>query len=266
MKTKSGTKIGEPFGIGVYIHWSFWLLLGYFALKYLATGGILGALNGVALVIGVFGCVVLHELGHSLTARYFGIGTRDITLYPIGGVAALERMPRNPKQEMLIAIAGPLVNVVIAAVLGFLLASGFQDRLLPTLLYTNIALVAFNLIPAFPMDGGRVFRAGLSLIMPRVRATNIAANTGKVVAILMALVGIFSNPMLIFIGIFIFIAAGSEQRMVIEEEEFSGMYATPTSPPPPFPFRFSEAEPEREIIDPQILPPERFERHGAMRF
>ena len=261
MKAKSGTKIGEPFGIGVYIHWSFWLLVGYIALKYAGLGGIGGMLNGVAFIFGVFGCVVLHELGHSLAARRYGIGTRDITLYPIGGVASLESMPRKPVQELVIALAGPAVNVVIAVVLGLLLSLGIQDRLLVNLFYTNIALVLFNLLPAFPMDGGRVLRAGLSMLMPRERATSVAATTGKVFAVIMGLVGLFSNPMLVLIAVFVWMAASAEQRVVRAEAAYESMFGFsqppppgPSAPPPPMPKR-PVYNGEREVVEPEVLPP-----------
>ena len=121
MSAKKGYKLAEPFGIGLYIHWSFWVLVVYLGLNYFGRGGVGAMFDGLTMVAGVFGCVVLHELGHSLAARFFGIGTRDITLYPIGGVAALDRMPRKPLQEIIIALAGPAVNLVILIMLMHLL-------------------------------------------------------------------------------------------------------------------------------------------------
>jgi Zn-dependent protease len=238
-----GTKIGEPFGIGVYIHWTFWVLLAYFSLPTLARDGLLAALSEAGLVFGVFGCVVLHELGHSLAARTYGIQTADITLYPIGGVARLERMPRAPTHEMVIAIAGPLVNVAIALGLWVLMLLGWSDRFMMNLLYVNLMLVCFNLVPAFPMDGGRVFRAFLSLFQSRQRATNIAATTGKVFAGLMVLYGLFGNPVLIFIGIFIWMAGEAERRSVAAEVTWQA----PAGGPPPLP---------HEVIEPEIVWPD----------
>src|SRR4051812_19749936 len=176
-------RIGSVFGIGLYVHWSFLLLLLFVAY----AGGLQSPVMSFGLIFGLFGCVLLHELGHALMARKFGIGTRDITLLPIGGVARLERMSEHPGEEIAIAVAGPLVNVVIAAVLWVglelvglspwasaeLLTYGgsLVDKLLVMLLSTNIMLVLFNMIPAFPMDGGRVFRAFLSIGFGRLRGT-----------------------------------------------------------------------------------------------
>ena len=253
---KRGYKLGEPFGIGVYLHWTFWLLVGYFSLTSLVAGGLVGMLNGVALIIGVFGSVVLHELGHSLAARHYGIGTRDITLYPIGGVASLDSMPRNPMHEMVIALAGPAVNVAIALVLTVILSLGVSDALLQNLLVTNLLLIGFNLIPAFPMDGGRVLRAGLSMAMPRLKVTRLAVTVGRACAGIMAVVGLFSNPMLMFIAAFVWIAGGAERRMVEAEESGLG-FAPPPAPPWSRPRRAFPEEDEREVVDPQIIPPSR---------
>jgi Zn-dependent protease len=181
-------------------------------------------LQGVLFIVLLFACVLLHELGHALTANAFGIHTADITLLPIGGVARLERIPTEPRQELLIAIAGPLVNVVIAAVLIFYLnqradASDFGDfnsprvGMLSKLASVNIGLVLFNLIPAFPMDGGRVLRALLAMRMNYVRATEIAAKIGQGIAIFLGIIGLFSNSLLIFIALFVFIGAQQEAAM-----------------------------------------------------
>ena len=142
-------------------------------------------LDGLTLIVLLFGCVLLHEFGHALTARRFGIATRYITLLPIGGLALLESMPRDPRQEIVVALAGPAVNLVIAAGAwlamrlagesGVLFSLPFGQGLLPTLLAANLMLAVFNLLPAFPMDGGRVLRAALSLRMDRLRATRTAA-------------------------------------------------------------------------------------------
>lgn len=215
-------RLGSLAGIDIYVHWTFLLLLGFFLLSGLAAGqGAVAALLNVAFVVTLFGCVVLHELGHALAARRYGIPTRDITLLPIGGVARLERMPRQPLQELVVALAGPAVNVAIAAVLAALLwpAGGWQGLLtggsfLHKLLQVNVMLVAFNLLPAFPMDGGRVLRSLLALRMDYVRATDIAAGVGQAMAVLFGLLGllVLGNPLLVLVGVFIFLGAGAEAR------------------------------------------------------
>lgn len=218
---KGKWKLGVPFGIGVYLHWSVALLVLLFAMSGFAG---FGFATGMLLLASLVGSVILHELGHSLAARHYGIGTRDIVLYAIGGVASLERMPKDPKQELVIALAGPMVNVVIAAVL-FPLLSVMQfvslgvAEFLVAVAVTNVALVIFNMVPAFPMDGGRVFRALMSMKKDRVEATNIAAKLGKVIAVLFILVGVFGNvnPMLAVIGMFVWFAGESERRMVAAE-------------------------------------------------
>jgi Zn-dependent protease len=215
-------KLGNIAGIGVYIHWSFWLLPAWILLS--AGGGLAGALASVVFVFAVFGCVVLHELGHALMARRLGIGTRDITLYPIGGVASLERMPRRPAHELAIALAGPAVNVLIAAALfGLLVVGGIGTQgllfdfaggaFLANLLFVNVALVVFNMLPAFPMDGGRVLRAFMAMRLPYLRATEIAVRVGQTVAVVLGLVGLFSGGTLLFVAFFVFVAAQAELAM-----------------------------------------------------
>lgn len=215
-------KIGRLAGIETRIHLTFLLLLGWVgASHWIAVRSVDAALNGMAFILALFGCVLLHELGHSLAARRYGIPTRDITLLPIGGVARLERMPEKPAQELWVAIAGPAVNVAIAAALFVWLsitrswaplgelhvASGpFVERLL----VANVWLVLFNLIPAFPMDGGRVLRALLASRMEYVKATQIAAGIGQGLAFVFGLIGLFGNPMLLFIALFVWIGASQE--------------------------------------------------------
>jgi Zn-dependent protease len=216
-------KLGELAGIGVYVHWSFWLLPVWIALT--AGGGPPAVLSSLILLFAVFGCVVLHELGHALAARQFGISTRDITLYPIGGVASLESIPRNPVKELVIAVAGPAVNVTIAGAIflgtGLLsaaypmpLLSPAGGSLLWNLMWINVALVVFNLLPAFPMDGGRVLRAFLALQLPYERATAIAARVGQGIAILLGLLGLVSNGTLVLVAAFVFLAAQAELMAV----------------------------------------------------
>jgi Zn-dependent protease len=188
---------------------------------YWQAGGVSGAIQGVAFTLLLFLCVLLHEFGHAFAARAYGIRTPDITLLPIGGVARLERMPEKPVQELVVAIAGPAVNVVIALVLFFVLAakirmSNFSGRgpleesLTAQLLEINVMLLLFNAIPAFPMDGGRVLRSLLAMKLDYVLATTIAARIGQVIAIGFAVVGFFMAPMLIFIAVFVFSAAQQE--------------------------------------------------------
>ena len=216
-------KLGTLAGIGVYVHWSFWLLPIWILLW--AGGGI----STVLFVFAIFGCVILHELGHALTARRFNIGTRDITLYPIGGVASLDRIPRRPAQELAIALAGPAVNVVLAAAL-FVLLIIFRagTRELPftftggsfveNLLLVNVALVVFNMLPAFPMDGGRVLRAFLAMWIPYLRATEIAVRVGQAMALILGMAGLFTGGTLIFVALFVFLAAQAELTMARHRE------------------------------------------------
>lgn len=228
-------KIGEFAGIGVYIHATFLLLIGWVALSHVLDGQSLAAtLMGIAFILALFLCVLLHEFGHALTAQRYGIQTRDITLLPIGGVARLERMPDDPRQEFWVALAGPAVNVVIAAVLFVALQLINEwtplDRLsltggsfLQRLLVVNLSLAVFNLLPAFPMDGGRVVRALLATRMDYTRATQVAASLGQVMAYIFGFIGLFSNPFLIFIALFVWIGAAQEASMVQMKSALSGI-------------------------------------------
>jgi Zn-dependent protease/CBS domain-containing protein len=228
-------KIGEFAGIGVYMHATFLLLIGWIVLSNLLAGGSwAGALGGVLFISLLFACVVAHEYGHALTARRYGIKTRDITLLPIGGVARLERMPDQPIQELWVALAGPAVNVVIAVALfaWLLVTGGLQPlntlsitggSLLERLMVVNISLVLFNLIPAFPMDGGRVVRALLALRMEYSRATQVAATLGQGIALLLGLIGLFTNPFLIFTALFVWIGAAQESGMVQVKSALAGI-------------------------------------------
>lgn len=228
-------KLGNFAGIDVFVHATFLLIVAWYAWTYwMETGTVFGALEGVLFILLLFTAVTLHEYGHALTARHFGIKTRDITLYPIGGVARLERMPEKPIQELWVALAGPAVNVVIAAVLfGYLLVTNglvpladltpatgsFVERLM----VVNISLVVFNLIPAFPMDGGRVLRAILAMNMDYVRATQIAATVGQGLAFVFGLAGLFGNPMLLFIAFFVWMGASQEAGMVQIKNALGGI-------------------------------------------
>lgn len=213
--------LGRIAGTDVRVHATFWLLLAFIGLAHGIRGGAQSAIDGVVFVVLIFACVLAHEFGHVLAARRYGIRTRDVMLWPFGGVASMERMPEKPGQELVVALAGPAVNVVIAGVLFFVIGAQFDlgdleriedagRSLIGRLAAVNVALVVFNLIPAFPMDGGRVLRALLSMRLGPLRATQVAARVGQALALVMALAGFFVNPMLILIGIFVFFAAGAE--------------------------------------------------------
>jgi stage IV sporulation protein FB len=222
-------------GTEVRIHLTFLLLIAWIAISAGAQGGSTAALDAVTFVLAVFVCVVLHEFGHALMARCFGIRTRDITLLPIGGVASIEQMPEKPGQELLIAIAGPLVNVAIAAALFWSFGDLIQSEvaklttdtqevsLLTRLALVNVGLVAFNLIPAFPMDGGRVLRALLSIWIGRTRATRVAAGIGQAAAFALGFAGLFGNPLLVFIALFVFLAATHESYAIELSEATKGV-------------------------------------------
>jgi len=233
---KGSLTLGTFKGIRIAIHWSFLLLLLWIAGSTFAENGSLSEVAGqVVFLLAVFTCVVLHELGHALMAGRFGIRTKDITLLPIGGVARLEKMPEEPRQELLVALAGPAVNVVIAGFLFLFLfiSSGLPESFetidlgghsLPVnLLVVNLSLIIFNLIPAFPMDGGRVLRSILAMFWSRERATRVAAALGQGIAVLFVIAGLFANPFLILIGVFVFIGAQAELGMVEQGAAFRGI-------------------------------------------
>jgi Zn-dependent protease/CBS domain-containing protein len=231
-------KLGTFAGIDVFVHATFLLLVGWVGYSYWLQHGTLAKVaEGILFILALFLCVVLHEYGHALTARKYGIKTRDITLYPIGGVARLERLPDKPIEELWVALMGPAVNLVIAAVLFTILyLSGSpapitnltitSGSFLARLMTVNISLVLFNLIPAFPMDGGRVLRALLAMRMEYVRATQIAANVGQGLAFLFGFIGLFNNPFLLFIAFFVWIGASQEASMVQMRNSLSGIPVT----------------------------------------
>ncbi len=212
--------LGRVAGSEIRIHLTFLILLAWIGVAAYLQGGPAAALDGMAFIVAVFACVTLHELGHALAARRYGIATPDITLLPIGGLARLSRLPEKPVEEIVIAIAGPAVNVVIAAVLILIGArvdasalavdkpdAGFASRLAAV----NVFLVVFNLIPAFPMDGGRVLRAVLALKLGRRRATEIAATIGQGLAFVFGFLGLVNgNAILVFIAVFVYLAAAAE--------------------------------------------------------
>jgi Zn-dependent protease len=213
-------------GVGIYVHVTFFLLLIWVGVEnYLMKHRWQDAAAGVIFILVLFTIVVLHEFGHAVMARRFGVRTCDITLLPIGGVARLERMPEEPKQELAIAIAGPAVNVLLAVLFFTVLAmesqltathelTGTGNHFLWNLVRINVVLAAFNLLPAFPMDGGRVLRALLATRMNYVRATNIAANIGQVMAFAFGIAGLFVNPLLVLVAVFVWMGAAQEAGVV----------------------------------------------------
>lgn len=226
-------KLGRFAGIDVYMHATFLLILAFVAWTH-GSRGFPDILEGLLFILAIFTCVVLHEYGHALTARVYGVATRDITLYPIGGVARLERMPDKPVQELWVALAGPAVNVaIVLALLAWLVLSNTLRPLgeltlatgpfLERLMGANLFLALFNLIPAFPMDGGRVLRALLAMRLEYTRATAIAAGIGQGLALVFGLAGLFGNPMLLFIAFFVWIGAGQEASLVQMKSALAGI-------------------------------------------
>ena len=230
-------RIGRVLGIPIRIHFTFLILLLWFGTSSAGEGR--GFVSGVVWMILLFGCVVLHELGHAAMARRFGVETREIVLYPIGGVARLDRIPSG-KAELLIALAGPAVNMVLAGMLFVvLLATGMgtpssaadlfaRAPVVWQLLTANLVLFFFNLIPAFPMDGGRVLRATLSFFTDETRATRIAALVGQGIAILFAVLAVLSNPIqpvLLIIAFFVFLGAGQEAAYQRNRAAVAGLTA-----------------------------------------
>src|SRR5574340_166755 len=218
-------KIARLWDVDIYMHAAYLFICAWVAYSYWMEFGKLAAvLSGILFILVLFACVVLHEYGHALMARRFGVKTRDITIYPIGGVPRLERIPEKPIEELWVALAGPAVNILIAILLAaYLIVSGtFQisslwnvtsGSLVARVLAVNLTLAAFNLIPAFPMDGGRVLRALLGLRMDHLRATQIAASVGQALAFLFGFAGLFGNAGLLFIAFFVWIGAEQEAYM-----------------------------------------------------
>ena len=232
---KWSLRVGRFAGIDVYMHVTFLLLISWVAFLYWRQGqSIVSAIAGVAFILAVFLCVVLHEFGHALTARRYGIKTRDIILLPIGGVARLERLPTRPLQELWVALAGPAVNIVIAVGLfaWLKLTASFEPLQMMTLttgpvlerlMAVNLFLVAFNMIPAFPMDGGRALRAILATRTEYSRATQIAASIGQGIAIVFGFIGLFYNPFLLFIAFFVWIGAAQEASLAQIQAAIGGI-------------------------------------------
>ncbi len=218
---KSTLSLGSFRGTSIAVHFTFLLLLAWIGTVLWLANGPAAAVDGVIFILALFACVVLHELGHATAARRYGISTRSITLYPIGGLAALDHLPKDPGQEVVVALAGPAVNVVIALILAGLFGArielaalgefGSPDvDFLSRLATVNLLLAAFNMIPAFPMDGGRVLRALLGFRMPQAQATRIAAQVGQALAVVLGFLGLLGNPILVLIAVFVYLAAGTE--------------------------------------------------------
>lgn len=227
--------LGKFGGTAVRLHWSFLLFLLWIAVAFYIQGGPAAAAGGIVFFALLFLCVVLHEFGHIFAARHFGVKTPDVLLLPIGGVSRLERIPEEPRQELLIALAGPAVSLAIGvallAVLGFPPLAMAPERADAAMLFTqlgwiNLFLAAFNLLPAFPMDGGRVLRALLASRFGYARGTRIAAGAGQIAAILFGLLGLISgNVILIFVALFVYLAAGAEAGMAQMRNATLGMTA-----------------------------------------
>lgn len=238
-------RVARVSGIDIRVHLTFGLILligaAHWGFPYGATGAVFGAL----FMLTLFACVALHELGHSLVAQRFGVSVKEILLLPIGGVARLGREPSRPVHELLIAIAGPLVNVVIAVALiaGSLLVWGpgwFAEgtfaraalagpsvgTFVASLLFSNVALAVFNMIPALPMDGGRVLRSILAMLLGKLRATTIAATVGQILAAGLGLLGLMSsNVILVLIGVFVFFGATQERAAARAAQTLEGLGA-----------------------------------------
>ncbi|MDG1872337.1 MAG: site-2 protease family protein [Mariniblastus sp.] len=219
-------KLGRILGIDIFLHWSFFLAPAYLILAWRSEGlpwSMVVVMLG--LLLAVFTCVLIHEYGHALMARHFGVQTKDIIITPIGGLARLTRMPRRPLEELMITIAGPAVNLVIAFLLGiYLLATG--GNLVPSrgyagltefstmMMWMNMFLFLFNLIPAFPMDGGRILRSSLAFFIPHREATLVAGILGQICAVCFAIYGFWGGQYsLIFIGLFVYFAARYEMTV-----------------------------------------------------
>lgn len=230
-------RLGRVLGIDIRIHLTFFLLLAFIVFSSYTRSGDWGmAMQELVFILLVFAVVVMHEYGHALAARMYGVKTHDITLLPIGGVARLERIPENPWQEFVIAVAGPAVNVVLAALLlAYMVLQNEADQVevgdpltkgsvIGRLAMVNVWLVLFNMIPAFPMDGGRVLRSLLAMVTDRAKATQVAAAVGQVVALGMGFLGLMSHhPFLVFIALFVWIGAAQEAADAQQKSSLSGV-------------------------------------------
>ncbi len=228
-------RLTRVFGIDVYVHQTFFLLVAFMALSSLLGGqGLAAMLRGLLLLGAVFASVVVHEFGHALMARRFGVRTWDITLLPIGGLARLEKMPERPSEQLSVALAGPAMNVAIALVLFVLVtllglragvdSIGFTgSSFLTQLMWLNLLLAGFNLLPGYPMDGGRVLRALLAMHMAPETATQIAARVGQGVAVAFGIIGLFVSPFLVLIGVFVWLGAQAEHEFSAVKVALGGL-------------------------------------------
>ena len=228
-------KVARIAGIDVFIHSTFFILIAWIGFSYWITErSIVAVVNGVIFILLLFLIVLMHEFGHALAAKRFGIATRDITLLPIGGLSRLERMPKEPKRELWVALSGPLVNLVLAVIFfvwlyftgglnGLTNTTVTEGTLLQRVAFANMILLLFNIIPAFPMDGGRVLRAFLATRMEYTQATHTAASIGQGFALIFGLIGLLFNPFLIFIAFFVWIGASQESSSVQVKEALSGI-------------------------------------------
>lgn len=225
-------KLGTAFGIGVHVHASFLLLLAWIGLRaYRETHSLAAVLASVLFISALFCLVVMHEYGHALTARHFGHRTARITLYPIGGVALLQSMPSKPREQLLIAIAGPLVNFVLAGSIALVLAllgkplvplhllADTPASIASALIWANLVMGTFNLLPALPMDGGRVLRALLAMRMDALPATRIAARVAKLLSVAMLGYALYAGtPMLALIAVVVWVGSSAERRMALQQK------------------------------------------------
>jgi Zn-dependent protease/CBS domain-containing protein len=233
---KTSLKIAKVAGIEIEVHFTFFLLLLWIAILHFQQWRSLAAsLDAVLFLLVIFGTVVLHELCHALTAKHFGIKTRKILLLPIGGVAQMEKIPEKPWEGLLVSLAGPFLNLVIAGILYAyfkVIEGGIPQGISPMikgsflirLMWVNLGLALFNLLPAFPMDGGRILRSILALWMAPTKATQIAAQFGQILAFLFGFIGLLFDPLLVFIGLFIWMGAAAEATMARAR---SGMIGVP---------------------------------------
>ena len=256
--------IGRIAGTAIRLHFTFLLFLVWIGVADYLASGPAAAIASVVFILLVFLCVTLHEFGHIAMGRRFGVQTPEVILSPIGGIANMERMPEEPSQELLVAIAGPLVNVAIALVLmlGFgigierLTTMDFESATLAErLLLVNVTLVLFNLVPAFPMDGGRVLRALLAMRMGAAPATALAARIGQGFAFLFILLGLFYNPILMLVGIFIYFAAAAEEQTAAFKGFASGLRVADAMEPSPV--TFNQGSPLSAAIDMLLKTPQR---------
>lgn len=227
--------LGRIAGIPIRMHLTLVILLAWIAVSYALAGAGLGVTAiGLLLVLTIFAVIVVHELGHALVARRYGIATRDIMLLPVGGIASMERTPDKPSQELAVAVVGPLINLVIAGLLwaGIEIVGGSTrlsevtsvgGAIATQLMWINVGLAVFNLLPAFPMDGGRALRALLAMRLGHERATNIAATLGRLFAVVIGIVGLFVNPLMLLIAIVVWMGATQERALVHLKSVISGV-------------------------------------------